>query len=93
MQHCDKCDKEIREIDLGNGLELLEAKCLKFKDETGEYFVVRCDKCYEKDTSLTNYKKTEVFTRTVGYYRPVQNFHKGKVAEYNDRVEFSQNNM
>ena len=25
---------------------------------------------------------TEVFSRVVGYYRPIQNWHKGKVAEF-----------
>ena len=28
---------------------------------------------------------TEVFSRVVGYYRPIQNWHKGKVAEFNLR--------
>lgn len=88
MQHCDKCNKEIQEVDLGNGLELLDAKCLKFKDESGEYLVVRCDQCYAKDTSLTNYKKTEVFSRVCGYMRPVNQWHKGKQQEYSDRVIF-----
>lgn len=31
---------------------------------------------------------TEVWTRVVGYYRPVQNFNKGKKEEYKDRLEF-----
>jgi len=30
----------------------------------------------------------EVYTRVVGYLRPVQNFNKGKKAEYNDRVKY-----
>ena len=35
--------------------------------------------------------KTEVYTRIVGYYRPVQNWNNGKRAEYDDRVEFDGN--
>lgn len=31
---------------------------------------------------------TEIWTRIVGYLRPVQNFHPGKKQEYEDRVEF-----
>jgi ribonucleoside-triphosphate reductase len=31
---------------------------------------------------------TEVWTRVVGYYRPVQNFNRGKKEEYKDRLEF-----
>jgi len=32
--------------------------------------------------------KTEVYSRVVGYYRPVQQWNKGKQAEYLDRVTF-----
>jgi ribonucleoside-triphosphate reductase (formate) len=34
--------------------------------------------------------ETEVYTRIVGYYRPVSRWNKGKQAEYLDRSEFSQ---
>ncbi len=33
--------------------------------------------------------ETEVFTRIVGYYRPVSQWNKGKKAEYMDRIVFS----
>ena len=33
-------------------------------------------------------EKTEVYSRVVGYYRPVQQWNKGKQAEYHDRVTF-----
>lgn len=35
-------------------------------------------------------QETEVYTRVVGYYRPVKMWNKGKQAEYKDRVEYSQ---
>lgn len=44
---------------------------------SGEHF--HCPTCQ---------KPTEVYTRVVGYLRPVQNFNKGKKAEYNDRVKY-----
>jgi hypothetical protein len=90
MIKCDKCGCEIQEVDLGQGLELQGGKCLKFKDGEEEYYVTRCDKCFEKDTTLTNYKKTEVFTRCVGYMRPTSQFNKGKEQEYYDRKVFKQ---
>ena len=31
---------------------------------------------------------TEVWSRVVGYLRPVQNFHKGKKEEYRQRVKY-----
>ena len=35
-------------------------------------------------------KETEVFSRIVGYYRPVQNWNKGKKEEYKFRDEFKE---
>lgn len=32
--------------------------------------------------------QTEVYSRVVGYYRPVQQWNKGKQAEFKDRVAF-----
>jgi len=32
--------------------------------------------------------KTEVYTRIVGYYRPVKNWNNGKREEYNNRKNF-----
>ncbi|MBD3248637.1 ribonucleoside triphosphate reductase [Candidatus Woesearchaeota archaeon] len=45
----------------------------------GEHF--ECPECGEA---------TEVYTRIVGYYRPIQNWNKGKKEEYKDRVEFKE---
>ncbi len=33
--------------------------------------------------------KTEVFSRVVGYHRPVKNWNKGKQEEFKDRREYS----
>ena len=33
-------------------------------------------------------KKCEVYSRVVGYYRPVQNWNVGKREEFKDRLEF-----
>ncbi len=44
----------------------------------GEHF--ECPTCGEE---------AEVYTRIVGYYRPVSRWNKGKQAEYTDRVVFS----
>ena len=34
--------------------------------------------------------KCEIFSRVVGYHRPVQNWNKGKKEEFKDRVEFDE---
>ena len=40
-----------------------------------------CPKCVVE-------QKTEVYSRVVGYIRPVQQWNKGKQAEFKDRTEF-----
>lgn len=32
--------------------------------------------------------KTEVYSRVVGYFRPVQNWNEGKKEEFKDRTEY-----
>jgi len=34
-------------------------------------------------------KKTEVFSRVVGYHRPVKNWNKGKKEEFKDRTPYN----
>jgi ribonucleoside-triphosphate reductase (formate) len=36
-------------------------------------------------------KKCEVYSRVVGYYRPIMNWNKGKKEEFKDRVAFDEN--
>lgn len=83
---CDKCEEKIEEVND----ELIGGKELKFKDGDSEYFVFRCNDCFAKDQSLKNYQKCEVFSRVVGYMRPVGNWNKGKQEEYKDRKVFKQ---
>jgi ribonucleoside-triphosphate reductase len=45
----------------------------------GEQF--ECPECGEK---------TEVYSRIVGYYRPIQNWNAGKMEEFKERVEFAE---
>lgn len=54
-----------------------------------EYFV-KCPECFEKNPQLRSFNPIEVYTRVVGYYRPITSFNKGKMAEYQDRKYYSQ---
>ena len=42
----------------------------------------------EKEESLECGEKTEVFSRVVGYYRPVQNWNTGKKEEFKTRKTY-----
>ena len=68
-------------------------KNLKGNDEfmpyevNGETFA-KCKKCHQKDPVLRNFRQTEVYSRVVGYIRPVNQWNTGKKEEYKDRTEF-----
>jgi len=53
--------------------------CKKHGYIKGEKF--KCPTCGEE---------TEVYSRIVGYYRPIQNWNAGKVEEFKDRLEFDE---
>lgn len=59
---------------------------MEYKTNSGEF--IKCRKCHEADPVLRNFQRTEVYSRVVGYIRPVAQWNKGKQAEYADRKEF-----
>jgi ribonucleoside-triphosphate reductase len=56
--------------------------------EIGDQLFIKCKACHQKDPVLRNFQKTEVYSRIVGYIRPVQQWNAGKTEEYKDRKEF-----
>jgi hypothetical protein len=49
----------------------------------------KCGGCFKEDKILRNYKKTEVFSRAIGYLRPVNQWNKGKEEEFKMRKLFT----
>lgn len=73
---CHDCGKELK-----NNEEYMPYEI------SGKLFA-KCKNCHQKDATLRNFRKTEVYSRVVGYIRPVDQWNKGKQAEYADRAEF-----
>jgi len=81
---CHDCGGEITI----NG-DLIENGVYLSYDNNGEMIkVFKCNDCYAKSKALTNFQECEVYSRVVGYIRPVQQWHKGKKQEYGEREEF-----
>ena len=57
---------------------------LNIEDE----FIGKCDGCFKKDKTLRNFQTCEVYSRVVGYLRPVNQWNPGKQAEFKDRKYF-----
>jgi len=51
-------------------------------------FFLKCDDCFKKDSVLKNFQDCEVYSRVVGYLRPVRQWNDAKSAEFNDRQTF-----
>jgi ribonucleoside-triphosphate reductase len=51
--------------------------------------IAKCRACYEAKPELADFRKTEVYSRVVGYIRPVEQWNKGKRQEFFDRMEYA----
>ena len=49
----------------------------------------KCDKCYANDPTLRNFQPCDVYSRVVGYLRPVGNWNSGKQAEWKTRKDYN----
>jgi anaerobic ribonucleoside-triphosphate reductase len=74
---CHDCKKNVK-----NGVLLV------YDDLGDKIKVLKCKKCYEKNPSLQNFRKCEVYSRVVGYLRPVTQWNFGKQREYEERKEY-----
>jgi len=52
-------------------------------------YFFKCDSCFKADKVLRDYQECEVYSRVVGYLRPVQQYNVGKQEEYAMRKEFT----
>ncbi|HBP01495.1 MAG: Oxygen-sensitive ribonucleoside-triphosphate reductase [Candidatus Moranbacteria bacterium GW2011_GWE1_49_15] len=56
--------------------------------KVGAEVYVKCKACHQADPILRNFQATEVYSRVVGYIRPVKQWNKGKQREFGDRREY-----
>lgn len=86
---CHDCGKKIElEIEEENK-NIKNGVFLSYENDSSKINVFKCNECYDKNKSLTNFQPCEVYSRVVGYIRPVQQWHKGKKQEYDQRREFT----
>jgi len=81
---CHDCGAEIKI----NGEQIENGVYLNYDDSGKTISVFKCNDCYAISPVLTKFRPCEVYSRVVGYIRPVQQWHKGKRQEYGERVEF-----
>jgi len=84
---CFDCKKSIKINDKGiikNGSMLI------YKDGDEKIKIYKCNDCFDKNPALTNFRECEVYSRVVGYLRPVEQWHMGKKQEYKERKEYKE---
>lgn len=74
--YCHDCKKELLKGDY----------CYSYKQNEQEF--LKCETCHSKDSILRNFQPMEVYSRVVGYIRPVAQWNKGKQTEFSDREEY-----
>lgn len=82
--NCHDCSKSLK---IENE-EILDGKLLTYDDQGEKIQIVKCNDCYDKNKSLNNFQKCEVYSRIVGYIRPVEQWNVGKYQEYGERKEY-----
>ena len=82
---CHDCGKEIL---INQNQEIENGQLLKYSlpDGNGK-LIFKCSECYNKDKSLRDYQETEVYSRVVGYLRPVSQWNEGKQQEYKEESQ------
>jgi predicted nucleic acid-binding Zn ribbon protein len=61
----------------------------KVKDGQDFKYFFKCEECFKGEPILRNFRDCLVYSRVVGYLRPVSGWNKGKLAEWNVRKEFT----
>jgi hypothetical protein len=95
---CHDCGKDmavrLRVTDYDTGAYEVDGGSLwisrEYKKEGDElliYTKMKCDECFDKDPFIRD-QECEVYTRIVGYLRPISQWNPGKKAEYAERKMF-----
>ncbi|MDP3883107.1 MAG: anaerobic ribonucleoside-triphosphate reductase [Candidatus Staskawiczbacteria bacterium] len=82
---CHDCRKKIQT----EKEEIKNGKMLVYDNRGEKTTVTKCDDCFAKNPSLTNFQECEVYSRVVGYLRPVSQWNTGKKREYSERKEYA----
>lgn len=81
---CHDCSKKIKI----ENKKIINGYNLVYENNNNKINAYKCKACYKKSLALINYQQCEVYSRIVGYIRPVAQWHKGKQKEFGERKEY-----
>jgi len=84
---CHDCKKEVSiDLEISTGGEVFSTGAFWHIEEVGNFF--KCEACLLEEPYLKNFRPCEVWSRVVGYLRPIKQFNKGKQEEFRERKNF-----
>ena len=89
---CHDCNKpvvvDIDKIPDGHDKSqlVINGGAVYFEDDT---FFMKCDPCFKKDSTLRNFRKCDVYSRVVGFYRPIKSWNDGKRSEWRNHKDYN----
>lgn len=81
---CHDCRKEVTVVVSLDPQGFAVSGGALFEPEPDKLYT-KCDACFGKNPLLTDFRNCEVYSRVVGYLRPVSQWNEGKQAEFADR--------
>lgn len=89
---CHDCQKPVKieaEAELDGKLEIRGGALYPIFHEARDCeLFFKCEECFDRKPILADYQETEVFSRVVGYLRPIKQWNPGKASEFRDRKVF-----
>ncbi|MDD5606245.1 MAG: anaerobic ribonucleoside-triphosphate reductase [Candidatus Pacebacteria bacterium] len=81
---CHDCKKviELKEEEIKDGFRVV------YKKDGKVITIFKCKNCFSKNKALNNFQDCEVYSRVVGYLRPVKQWNQGKQKEFKQRKEY-----
>lgn len=81
---CYDCGKKLT---TDENQEITDGKLVAYMVKKEKILIFKCLECFEKNLPF-HFQECEVYSRVVGYIRPVQTWHKGKQQEFEERKNF-----
>jgi hypothetical protein len=85
--NCHDCGKEVK-VGVALTAEGFEISGGAVYEPEPGCFNNKCEECFRKYPQLSNYRRCEVYSRVVGYLRPVSQWNEGKQAEFSHRKTY-----
>lgn len=85
--NCHNCGKDVSvAVALTSDGFVINGGAL-YEPEPGRFYT-KCEACFQENPRLSHYRRCEVYSRVVGYLRPVAQWNEGKQAEFRERKAY-----